>query len=60
MANEEVQMVVEWYKSVPEELKRFAAFRHERMKDESVAEFYGMLLTAERLSKEMKRAAKSH
>jgi hypothetical protein len=58
--NEEVQILVEWYRKVPEDLKRYVTFRHERMKDESVAELYEILRIAEKLSKEMKRASKSH
>lgn len=55
MMNEEIQAAVEWYRRIPEEMKRVVAFRHERMKDASVVDLYGVFVTVEKLSKEAKR-----
>lgn len=59
MSNEEIQAVAEWYRRVPEEMKRYVAFRYERMKDESVAEICEVFSAAEKLSKGARRASKS-
>jgi hypothetical protein len=48
---EETKIVIDWYRRVPEEVKQQAAFRYERMKDESYADLYHTLAAAKRLSK---------
>lgn len=58
MAKEEIQAVVEWYKRVPEEMKRLVAFRHEVAKDEVVTILYEAFCAAEKLSKEVRRSSK--
>lgn len=55
MLEEENQAVVEWYKSMPEEFKKYIVFRHERVQDPSVAETYEIHRLAERISKALKK-----
>lgn len=51
---EEIKAVIEWYRQVPEAVKRNVTFRHERMHDPSVADLYHALAAAKRLLKAWK------
>ena len=50
-SEEEIEATVKWYEAVPDDFKRYVAFRYERMKDEAFSEFYELLALAKRLAK---------
>lgn len=58
MLEEDIQAIIDWYKSVPEEFKKYIVFRHERVQDPSVRETYEIHRLAERLSKAWKKHLK--
>lgn len=54
----DLTVLVDWYKSVPEDLKKFVAFRHERIKDQEWSDLYHIFKLAERATKLLKKASR--
>lgn len=48
---DEIKALIDWYRQIPEDFKRYVAFRHERMGDPSMADLYHVLAAAKRLAK---------